>query len=237
MTCLGKRTKDITGQQYGSLTAVQFSYLNENRLAYWEYRCKCGKAHIARSNTITYMSKKGDNDLPSCGCVELARKTKHGFRKAKDTHPAYKVYRGIMTRCYNVSNHGYRWYGAVGVSICDEWKDNPAAFVEWAIQNGWKPGLHIDKDILCEEKGIKPHIYSPETCQWVTAKVNVSFATNRDNYGKHPNVRLSHAEVAELLDTYFSGEFTDHKDLAKMYGLLSTSSVQRLIDLAVKGAD
>ena len=236
MTALGKRTKDITGQTFGALTALRFSHV-ANRQAYWEYRCKCGKVHTARANTIAYQARKrNDCELPSCGCVELARKTKHGFRKAKDTHPAYTVYMGMMDRCYNENSPGYQWYGAVGVTVCDVWKGNPAAFVRWAIESGWETGLHIDKDILCEEKGIHPHIYSPETCQWVTPKVNVGFATNRDNFGKHPNVRLSHEEVAEMLDTYFSGEITDQKELAQMFGLLSSSSVRRLIQLANQGA-
>lgn len=238
MTVLGKRTKNITGMQFGSLTAQRISYIGTNRTAYWEFQCKCGNTHIARANTVAHQTKKKmDPELPSCGCVELARKTVHGFRKAKDTHPAYKAYRAMMDRCYNPKTSGFQWYGAVGVTVCDEWRGNPAAFVEWAIASGWQPGLHIDKDILCEEKGIHPHLYSPETCQWVSAKTNVAFATNRDNFGKHPNVRLSHSEVAELLEAYFSGEITDRKELTRMYGLLSTSSVSRLIQEAIKGAD
>ena len=224
--------KDITNQQFGSLTAVQFLY-TKNRLAYWEYLCKCGKKHTARANTVTYVHRiKADPELPSCGCVELARKTKHGFRKAKDTHPAYKIYRGIMDRCYNPKSPAYQWYGAIGVTICDIWKDNPAAFVEWAIANGWAEGLHIDKDILSQQQGIFPHVYSPATCQWVTSKVNVGAATNRDNYGRHPNVRLSHAQVAEIERLYFSGEETNQSALARRFGLKSPSSVQRLIALA-----
>ena len=232
-----KRIKDISQQQFGSLTALKYSH-TKNQMAYWVYQCKCGKEHTARANIVTHQVKiKNDPELPSCGCVELARKTKHGFRKAKDTHPAYRAYNGMMNRCYNPKISSYSWYGAVGVTVCDEWKNNPAAFVEWSLQNGWAPNLHIDKDILCVEKGIFPHIYSPETCQWVTAKTNVGFATNRDNYGKHPNIRLSHSDVADLLNTYFSGEITEYKELARIYGLLSPSSVKRLIDLSKVGAD
>lgn len=96
---------------------------------------------------------------------ELARKTKHGYRKAKDTHPAYRAYRGMMSRCYDTNNSAYKWYGAIGITVCDEWKNNPQAFVEWSINNGYPKDWYIDKDILCKAKGIYPHIYSPETCQ------------------------------------------------------------------------
>lgn len=230
-----KRVKDITGQQFGSLTAMKFIHV-KNRMAYWEYRCKCGVSKTIRANTVTYQAKKysDDPEFPSCGCVELARKTRHGYRKVKDTHPAYRAYRGMMTRCYNKDSQGYQWYGAQGVTVCEEWKNNPQAFVEWAITSGWKPGLHIDKDILCKEKGIIPHIYSPDTCQWVPAKVNVGFATNRDNYGKHPNIKLSHEEVAEILGLYFSGKHTQ-MELAQAYGV-AVSSIGRLISIAQRAA-
>ena len=227
------RVKDITGLTFGSLTAVEFHETDCSGTARWKYKCKCGTVHIARANTITYVARsKNDPELPSCGCVELARKTKHGFRKAKYTHPLYNVLKGMLSRCTDSNTPGYKWYGALGVTVWEGWVKNPAAFIEWGLQNGWKPGLHIDKDILCEEKNIHPHVYSPDTCQWVSSKVNVGFATNRKNFGKHPNVRLSQESVDELLNKYFSGEVTNKSELARMYGLQSSSSVIRIIKLA-----
>lgn len=227
------RYKDITGMTFGSLTAVRLSHINKARLAFWLFSCKCGKEHIARASTVAYEAKKrNDPELPSCGCVELSRKTKHGYRKASDTHPLYHLHRGILNRCYNANCPQYIWYGEKGVIVCAEWVNDPAAFIEWGMQNGWQPGMHIDKDILCEQLNIHPHVYSPETCQFVSPKVNVGFATNRANYGKHPNVRLSQESVNELLTKYFSGEETNQSELARQYGLKSPKSVSRLIKLA-----
>lgn len=234
---VGNRTKDITGIKFGSLTALSFSHLG-NRQAYWNYRCDCGVELITRANTITYLTKKHKlkPQFPSCGCMELAQKTKHGFRKLKDTHPAYRSYRGIMSRCYDTNDTNYKWYGAVGVTICDAWKDNPEAFVKWSIENGWSKGLHIDKDILCDAQGIHPHMYSPKTCQWVTAKVNVGYATNRNNFGKHPNVKLSQESVDEILHLYNSGKITNQSELARMFGVQSPSSIGRLVRLDKEAA-
>jgi len=234
MITLSKRTKDLTGQRFGSLVAIKPSHKKTDTI-YWEFKCDCGNTHVARGNTVVHQAKKAkQTNLPSCGCVELANKTKHGFRKAKDTHPAYKAYRGMMSRCYDKNCPNYKWYGAVGVTVCDDWKGNPEAFVKWAINSGWRKGLHLDKDILCKENNITPPIYSPQTCQWVKPQVNVAFATNRDNYGKHPNVRLSHAQVREIEHKYFSGEETNQSELARQYGLLSPSSIGRIIRLAKK---
>ena len=225
------RIKDITGIKFGSLTAIKVAYV-KNRAAYWEYSCVCGKTHIARANNVAHRAtSQNDPELPSCGCIEVARKTKHGFRKANDRHPAYSAYRAMMSRCYNPNAKDYKWYGAVGVTVADCWKGNPEAFVKWSLENGWDKNLHIDKDIKCKELGIYPHIYSPETCTWTTAQVNVAAATNRSNYGKHPNVRLSQEEVDEILHLYSSGEVTNQSELARMYGLKSPSSIRRLTHL------
>lgn len=223
---LGNRSTDLTGQQFGSLTAVKPIKVH-NRMVHWLFKCVCGKEIEARGNTVTHQAKKQNGQqFPSCGCKELEQKTKHGFRKASDTHPAYKVYRGMMTRCYDSNNDGYKWYGFLGVSVCAKWLNNPEAFIQWALNNGWQKGLHIDKDILCKAKGIYPHVYSPETCQWVTAKVNVGFATNRDNFGKHPNVRLSHEDVANIIKDREAG--TSGVDLSRKYGV-GTSAIYQIL--------
>ena len=226
--------KDLTGQRFGSLVAIRLDHIGEkNKAAYWLYKCDCGKETILRANTVTYQAKHYKDskpEFPSCGCKELEQKTKHGYRKAKDTHPCYKAWRGILNRCYNPKSPEYKWYGAIGVTICDEWRNNPETFCNWALSHGWFKGAHIDKDILCEQKGIHPHIYSPETCQWVTAKVNVSFATNRDNYGKHPNVRLSHEQVKEILKIHEEHPELSGYKVAKMFNVHS-SSIYRIYKL------
>lgn len=224
------RVKDITGVTFGSLTAIKVSHKDEtSRTIYWLYSCVCGAEHVARGNVITHQSKKGDPELPSCGCIELSRKTKHGFRKANDTHPTYKVWRSMVNRCYNPNTSGYEWYGGVGVTVCDEWKNNPALFCAWAINNGWREGLHIDKDILCKKNGIYPHVYSPSTCQFVSAKVNVGDATNRNNYGKHPNIRLSHDDVSEIRTLFYSGEITNKSEIARIYSV-TPSTIRTLLE-------
>lgn len=223
--------KDITGQVFGSLTALEPSHANERYMWYWKYRCKCGNEHVARANIVKHELRKGDPELPSCGCVELARKTKHGFRKADDTHPAYRVYMGIMSRCYDPNSANYKHYGARGVTVAAEWKDNPEAFVTWALENGWKQELAIDKDILSDKLNIHPHVYSPETCQWISSLENSRYANDRRNYGRHPNVRLSYEDVTEILRLYNSGECTNKSELARMFGLKAPSSIARLIKM------
>lgn len=88
-----------------------------------------------------------------------------GIRK----HPLYSVWAGIYSRCYISTHEAFKYYGARGVKMCDEWLNNPSSFIEWANTNGWERGLDIDKDI--KGNGL---LYSPDTCSIVTHQINIA---------------------------------------------------------------
>lgn len=86
----------------------------------------------------------------------------HGLTK----HPLHGIWMNIKRRCYEEKCPAYKRYGGSGITMCDEWKDDFQAFYDWAVANGWKKGLEVDKDI----KG--GNIYSPSNCLIVTKKQN-----------------------------------------------------------------
>lgn len=83
----------------------------------------------------------------------------------------YAIFSGMKQRCYNPKNQRYRWYGAKGITICDEWmaEDGVFRFMEWALNNGYEEHLTIDR---INEKGP----YSPNNCRWITLNENASRA-------------------------------------------------------------
>lgn len=108
--------------------------------------------------------------------VISGKRVRHGVSK----HPLYTVWGKIKDRCYRVKEKAYKNYGAIGVTMWEGWVDNPKAFVEWGINNGWRVGLQIDKDIIPKRVGMAAKIYSPETCCFVTrAENNLAKRTNR----------------------------------------------------------
>ena len=94
--------------------------------------------------------------------------TKHGTT----SDPLYAIWNSIKQRCYSPARKDYIKYGAKGVTMCDEWKNDPKAFIEWCKANGWSSDKVIDKDIKSAQLGINPPIYSPETVTFVTTQEN-----------------------------------------------------------------
>lgn len=78
------------------------------------------------------------------------------------------IFGGMKRRCYNPKERAYRWYGAKGIKICDEWLNNPLSFEDWALSHGYQNDLTIDR--IEENKD-----YSPMNCRWVTNKDNAKF--------------------------------------------------------------
>lgn len=76
-----------------------------------------------------------------------------------------RILEGMKKRCYNPNDKVYRWYGAKGVKVCDEWINNPISFEEWALSNGYQNGSTIDR--INPEKD-----YCPENCRWVSLEDN-----------------------------------------------------------------
>lgn len=72
---------------------------------------------------------------------------------------------GMKQRCYNPGNKSYRYYGARGIGICEEWRHSTIAFQEWCLDNGWRPGLTIDR--IDSNKD-----YCPSNCRWITVQEN-----------------------------------------------------------------
>lgn len=93
---------------------------------------------------------------------------KHGLYK--DNKELFNLWQTMKTRCENPKRKNFERYGARGITVCEEWHE-AKNFVEWALRNGYKKGLQLDR--IDNNKG-----YSPENCRFVTATQN---SRNRRN--------------------------------------------------------
>lgn len=93
-------------------------------------------------------------------------------------HPLFAVWWAMKNRCYSRKSISYKNYGAKGVKVCDEWRNNYNSFFDWAMNNGWEKGLQLDKDMKAKKMGIAPDLYSPDRCVFVTRSANNLFKDN-----------------------------------------------------------
>jgi hypothetical protein len=101
----------------------------------------------------------------------LCKECKVGYESSK-YRSLYNRWFGMIDRCYNEKSNSYPSYGAVGVTVCDEWRNDKNTFFEWAKKNGYQKDLDLDKDIKSRKLGIYPPIYSPETCMFIPSRTN-----------------------------------------------------------------
>lgn len=155
------------GQKFGRLIITQLfsipSVKNANhqvRMALC--RCDCGNDHVTKLGYITA------GKTSSCGCLKRELQTTHG----KAGHPVLKIRNAVLMRCYNQKNAEFHNYGGRGITVCDEWRYDAKAFIDWALANGWRSGLSIDR---IDVNGN----YAPSNCRWVTSAVQGS--NRRDN--------------------------------------------------------
>lgn len=152
------RLIDLTGQRFGRLVVVERAENSADGRARWLCRCDCGQSKTVLGEHL----KKGRTK--SCGCAKSEssskRFKKHGGRNSK----LYRIWSNMKDRCNNPDCKVYSDYGGRGIKVCKEWIDDFSAFQKWALANGYKEGLTIDRKD--NDKG-----YSPDNCRWTDRKI------------------------------------------------------------------
>lgn len=144
---------NLVGKRFGKLTVISREPNNKWRETTWLCECDCG------GETITTGKHLRSGHTTSCGCIRLQKATKHGHYKDR----LYRIHNNMIQRCHNENNKDYNRYGARNISVCDEWKNNFQAFYDWAINNGYRDDLTLDR---INNNGN----YEPLNCRWATMK-------------------------------------------------------------------
>ena len=172
---------------------------NDNRI----YSCRCNTC--GRIVSLKYWDVK---KIKHCNhfCYGTPRVTNNRW----SNNFLRDIFAGMKERCYNKNNKCYRWYGAKGIKICDEWLSNPSNFEIWAIDNGYKDGLTIDR--IDENKN-----YCPENCQWITRQENTKYKSTTSRIEVNGEMHTGRDWAAKLgLGTNLINKYI------RKYGLEST---------------
>lgn len=106
----------------------------------------------------------------------------------------YRIWKNMRRRCNNTKSDYYENYGGRGIRVCSQW-DDYFTFRKWAISNGYKNDLTIDR---INNDGN----YTPSNCKWSTRK--------QQSNNTRSNVVITYKGVTKT-----ASEWAEHLGLSK----------------------
>lgn len=188
--------ENIVGEKIGIFDVLyECNFRNGDGHKLYHVKClECGWESDLRKSDIVRRNEK---------CIHTRVNGSYiTFQKVWNNKRLKSIFDNIVQRCYNPNNKSYRWYGAKGVGICEEWINNPKSFEEWALHNGYNDGLTIDRINENED-------YSPNNCRWVSNVENAKYKS-----------------TTSIINV--NGEIHSGKDWAKILGV-STNLINKYI--------
>lgn len=166
---IGYKKGDVIGN-YGVVFLEEtgpFILLNGKKKRRAKFLCHCDSEFNAVISQV-----KSDN-TKSCGCLKIKIHKVHGFSR----HKLYQTWSGIRGRCLNNKDKDFYNYGGRGITMCDEWKNNPKIFVDYIskLEHCGEPGYTLDR--YPDNNGN----YEPRNVRWATKHTQVA------NRGKMKN--------------------------------------------------
>ena len=165
---------------------------SDNRIK-WICICDCGNLTTALAKDL----KSGHTQ--SCGCLHKERTSKAKSKHRLSNSRIYNIWTFMKNRCFNKKSNRYKDWGGRGITVCNEWLDFNC-FYEWAINNGYKEGLTIDR---INNMGI----YEPNNCQWVTPKEQAR-NTRKNRFFTYKGETHCVSEWCEILDINYNTFFS-----------------------------
>ena len=120
----------------GSLYPTEKS---KHKCRYGLYECPiCFKPF----KTMTPSVKRGKTTKCK-SCSISIKNTTHGLRYKK----GYERWNSMVSRCLNKNNNSYQNYGGRGITVCDEWMNNPQLYLEHItkLPNSFVNGFTLDR--------------------------------------------------------------------------------------------
>lgn len=154
------KLKDLSGTRIGSWTVLhRDGKISPTR---WICKCDCGTVRSVSAASLR-------NNSLSCG---RCKQNVSPLFLRKHSNTLYHTWSAMRQRCNGVCTNS-QYYSGKGIFYSSEWNDFDV-FAKWAISNGYKPGLEIDR--IDSDKD-----YCPDNCRWVSHRKNSRNRKARSN--------------------------------------------------------
>lgn len=147
---------DLVGQRFERLL-VLFESERRGAHRYWFCQCDCGNEKVVRHGHLL------SGRTRSCGClctIGLGRRQHGNPYLGPKTH-TYKIWSGLIKRCYDAKAENFHLYGGRGITVCERWH----SFEAFLTDMGERPSKELTIERLDNERG-----YEPGNCAWRTKK-------------------------------------------------------------------
>ena len=158
------------GDHVGRLT-LRYSSMSDDGKGrrVWAATCDCGNRTSPRQDYLVKSISEGKD--VGCGCVqrEIARSGDCGRKHGMTYSPTWISWVSMNRRCYDSSYKSYAAYGGSGISVCEEWRHDFAAFL---LDMGVRPiGTTL-------ERRRNTVGYTRDNCRWATKLEQANNKTN-----------------------------------------------------------
>lgn len=163
------------------ILGIATPYINKKGSSVERYfcLCHCGKTFCPTKYRILNPA------FSSCGCLRLGKCINSRKTHGCSNELIYRIWAAMTSRCFNRNNKAYKHYGGRGITVCEKWL-NPENFIEWALKNGYKKGLTIDR--------IENNIgYNESNCRFVSMVVQ----NNNKRNSIHVNYKNESMGISE----------------------------------------